>query len=352
MLLSKEEKIKYLGFNDFWFIVIGTIILSTITDYLFNGGSFIRYPLPEAIVNWSISLLFSIVNWMMMRAVMIRLRKQFPNFKKSLIRISVLFLVIILIIILVDRLGSFVLGLIFGSTYNHPSQLELLIPILLISIMTLSIYEAIYFYTQLKKSVREEEQAKQVIVEAQLDALRNQARPHFLFNSLNTLRDIIENDPKSEAIDFVDKLSDVYRFILESGNSNLITLRDEFKFAQAYMYIQSERFGDNIQLDWQVSVDHMNMKLIPMSVQLLLENAIKHNVISKAKPLTIRVYTEDDILIVQNNIQAKSTQLPSTKIGLDSLQKRYNLISGQSLIITDDNRDFKVGIPLIHSSNN
>lgn len=349
MSIFKNKRVDIIGFNDFWFVVVGILVLSQITDFLFNGGSFFRYSFLEAMVNWGLSAVFATFNWLIMREVMISLRRRFPEFKDNFKRIAIFFFFVVVTIVFVDRLGSFVLGRIFGESYNHPSSSQLLIPILLISVMTLAIYEAIYYYSRLKKFVQEEEQAKQVVVEAQLDALRNQARPHFLFNSLNTLRDIIENDPKDEAIQFVDKLSDVYRYILESGNVNLISLGEELKFAQAYLHVQSERFGVNLKINWDVQDDKLNAMIIPMSLQLLLENAIKHNVVSKAKPLYINVKTEMDKLIVENNLQLKSTQLASTKIGLDSIEKRYALISGSPLIVENDGSKFIVTIPLLES---
>jgi LytS/YehU family sensor histidine kinase len=213
--------------------------------------------------------------------------------------------------------------------------------------MIMAIYEAVYFYVRLEEFIREEEQAKQIIVTAKLDALRNQAQPHFLFNSLNTLRDIIDNDPKEDAQEFVDKLSDVYRFILDTGSANLVTLRDELKFAKSYIHIQSERFGDNLKLDWNISEKSLDSKVVPMSLQLLLENAIKHNVISRANPLEIVVKVDGDQLVIENKIQPKSTQLPSTKLGLKNIEKRYSLISEKIPTIVNDGEKFIVSIPLL-----
>jgi LytS/YehU family sensor histidine kinase len=216
--------------------------------------------------------------------------------------------------------------------------------------MTMAIYEAIYFYVRLKKSIREEEQTKQAIIQAQLDALRNQAQPHFFFNTLNTLRDIIDQNSKEDAKEFVDKLSDMYRFLLEAGNANLISLRDELKFAKAYIHIQSERFGDNLKLNWNITEASLDAMIVPMSLQLLLENAIKHNVISKAKPLEVTINIKDDYVIVDNRIQVKSTQVPSTKVGLKNIEKRYALITSKSVDIQNDGNQFSVSLPLLKTS--
>ena len=216
----------------------------------------------------------------------------------------------------------------------------------------MAIYEAVYFYGRLEQFIREEEQAKQVIVTAKLDALRNQAQPHFLFNSLNTLRDIIDHDTKDDAKKFVDKLSDVYRFILDTGSANLVSLRDELKFSKAYIHIQSERFGDNLKLVWDINDSYLDRNVIPMSLQLLLENAIKHNVVSRAKPLEIIVKVKEDQLIVENKIQPKSTQMRSTKLGLKNIEKRYSLISERIPAVINDGEKFVVSIPLLKSKRN
>jgi LytS/YehU family sensor histidine kinase len=216
--------------------------------------------------------------------------------------------------------------------------------------MTMAIYEAVYFYIRLKKSVREEEQAKQAIVQAQLDTLRNQAQPHFFFNTLNTLRDIIDQNSAEDAKEFVNKLSEVYRFILESGSANLISLRDELSFAKSYIHIQSERFGDNLKLNWHIPETSLDAMIVPMSLQLLLENAIKHNIISIAKPLLINVEIKNNQLVVSNRIQLKSTQIPSTKVGLKNIEKRYSLISSEPLAIENDGNQFIVSLPLLKLS--
>ena len=345
-----ERRIKYIGFDDFWFIIVGCIVSSLITDYLFNKGSFFQYPFIAAMANWSISLFFSISNWFIIRTIMIYLRKRYPDFKSHLKRISILFFTMISTILLVDQFGEMLLKHFFGNSYNHGERSFILIPIFLISTMIIAIYEAIYFYQQLKKSIQEEEQSKQMITQAHLDALRNQAQPHFLFNSLNTLRDIIDQDSKEDAKQFVNKLSDVYRFILESGSANLITLREEVKFAKAYLHIQSERFGKNLDFTWNVDESGLDTLIVPMSLQLLLENAIKHNVISRSTPLEIIIKTTTNHLSVENKIQAKSTQLASTKLGLKNIKKRYSLISDTPVNVSDTDGCFVVTIPLIESS--
>ncbi|WP_299241709.1 histidine kinase [uncultured Aquimarina sp.] len=352
MLFNKKKRIQYLGFNDVWFSVIGILILSLSTDYIFNN-SFGNYPLGLAFYSWTASLMVTICDWLIIRRILIFLRKKFPDFRDDVKRMVIFFFAIVITIFVVDYVGGHLIEYVYrlwGKNANYITQFKVFLPVTLLTIMIMAIYEAMYYYVRLKTSIRAEEQAKQVMIQAQLDTLRNQAQPHFLFNSLNTLRDIIDQDSKEDAKGFVDNLSDVYRFIIESGNSNLISLEKELKFAKAYIHIQSERFGDNLKLNWDIPKDKLASMIIPMSLQLLLENAIKHNIISKAKPLVIKVAIKENVLVVGNKIQMKSTQTPSTKIGLKNIEKRYQLISNKKPIIHDDGAYFTVSLPLLKSS--
>lgn len=349
MIVNRKKRREYLGFNDFWFMAIGVVLLGLAVDFIINN-SFARYPFEEALINVGISICFAICNWLIIREILIYLRKWYPSFRDNAKRIALFFISIVITVTLVDFGGNMLLSSIFGGTYNHVERSKILLPVILISTMTMAIYEAVYYYIRLKKSIREEEQAKQAIVQAQLDALRNQAQPHFFFNTLNTLRDIIDQNPKEDAKEFVDKLSDVYRFILESGNDNVISLREELKFAKSYIHIQVERFGENLKVNWNIPKTSLGSMVVPMSLQLLLENAIKHNVISKAKPLVINVAVEGDHLVVDNKIQSKSTQLPSTKVGLKNIEKRYTLISSKTIDVKNDGNRFVVSLPLLKGS--
>lgn len=351
-IFNKEKRIKYLGFNDFWFIVIGAFILSSITNYLFNDP-FQRPSLDLVLISWSVSLFVALCDWLVIRGIAITLRRLYPAFKDTFKRIAILFVSLIFAIILIDFVSGFLVAkflTFIGYPSTHMTSPKILVPVVLITIMVMAIYEAIYYNVRLQSAIREEEQAKQAIIQAQLDTLRNQAKPHFLFNSFNTLRDIIDVESKENAKEFVDKLSDVYRFILESGNENLTPLQKELKFVKSYVHIQKERFGDNLRVNWEIPEDRLLWHIVPMSLQLLIENAIKHNVASKAKPLIIDVIIENDQLVVSNKIQAKSTLIASTKIGLKNIEKRYALISNDSVEISNDGVDFRVSLPLLSTA--
>ncbi len=351
-LFNKKKRVQYLGFNDFWFSFIGILVISSITSFMFNDMS-TSNPLIVLLIRWGSCFFFTVFDWLIIRGVLIFLRRKYPDFKNDFKRIIYLFIAVIITTLTVDFFGGKFLTIFFklfdiNSTYSM--NLKIIVPIMIIIVMDMAIYEAIYYYIRLKKSIREEEQTKQVMIQAQLDTLRNQAQPHFLFNSLNTLRDIIDQDSKEDAKDFVDNLSDVYRFILESGSANLISLQKELKFAKAYINIQLERFGDNLKVEWNIPEAKLAAMVVPMSLQLLIENAIKHNIVSRAKPLIINIEIDENYLVIRNKIQAKSTKIPSTKIGLKNIEKRYTLISSKLPIIKNDGSQFMVSLPLLKLS--
>ena len=350
MLVNKKKRIKYIGFDDFWFSVIGILVISCVTAYFSNYSNEIL-SLTEVAFTWGFSLFLSIISWLIVRAIMVFLRKKYPYFQDDAKRIILFLLAIVGTVFFINFIGGTIISFIPGVNYvgGAPMIKGLLLSIL-ITIMIMAIYEAIYYNIRLKTSVREEEHSKQAIIQAQLDTLRNQAQPHFFFNTLNTLRDIIEQNSKEDATKFVDKLSDMYRFLLEAGNANLISLKDELKFSRAYVHIQSERFGDNLRLHWHIPEASLDAMIVPMSLQLLLENAIKHNVISRAKPLEVYIKIKNDYIVVDNKIQVKSTQLPSTKVGLKNIEKRYALITEKQIEIIDNGELFSVSLPLLKTA--
>ena len=350
MLFNKKKRIQYLGFDDFWFSMIGILIISFVTFYLFNP-SFEMISLTNAILSWIIGLVFTIIDWTINRSIMIFLRKKHAAFSNDAKRIILFFLAVTCTVVLVDFIGVSLLNSIPNvHVVHYESRFKQLLSIVVLTIMIMAIYEAIYYNIRLKKSIREKEQSKQILIQAQLDALRNQAQPHFFFNTLNTLRDIIDQNTKEEAKEFVDKLSDMYRFLLDAGNSNLISLREELKFCKAYIHIQSERFGGNLKLHWNIPEASLHSMIVPMSLQLLLENAIKHNVISRAKPLEVHINIKDYYVVVENIIQLKSTQLPSTKVGLKNIEKRYALITNKLVKIINNGTLFSVSLPLLKTT--
>jgi sensor histidine kinase YesM len=180
------------------------------------------------------------------------------------------------------------------------------------------------------------------------EALKNQIDPHFLFNSLNTLNGLIGFD-NERAREYVEKLSSVFRYTIQ--NKGITTLQEELDFTNSYAYLMKIRYGENFEIEHGISEKYLSYYIMPISIQLLIENAIKHNVISNKYPLTVRIYTtEQDILVVENAIRAKEFAAPSSGIGLANLCERYKLLfQKEVVIINSTDNTFRVEIPLIES---
>lgn len=205
------------------------------------------------------------------------------------------------------------------------------------------------------KAAMTQETTKQEIVAktetAKFESLKSQIDPHFLFNSLNVLTSLIGENPY-QAEKFTTKLSKVYRYVLEQRNKDLIPLSEELQFAQTYMELLGMRFEDAVQFEIPSTVSNAELKIVPLSLQLLLENAVKHNVVSSLKPLKVSIYEQDGYLVIENNINPKEAIGKSTKVGLRNIADRYGLITKKRVIVENDNKTFKVRIPLLIQMNN
>ncbi|MCL7763477.1 2TM domain-containing protein [Polaribacter sp. Z014] len=204
------------------------------------------------------------------------------------------------------------------------------------------------------KSAMTQETTKQEIVAktetAKFESLKNQLDPHFLFNSLNVLTSLIGENP-AQAEKFTTKLSKVYRYVLEQRNKDLVPIEEELKFAKTYMQLLEMRFEDAVKFNIPDSISNNDLKIVPLSLQLLLENAVKHNVVSSSKPLAISIYEEDTYLIIENNVNPKEAIGKSTKVGLQNIADRYGLITHKGVKIENNNKTFKVSLPLLYKMN-
>jgi two-component system LytT family sensor kinase len=187
-------------------------------------------------------------------------------------------------------------------------------------------------------------------LQSQLDSLKQQVNPHFLFNSLNTLSSLMRKDV-NKAEKFLDELSKVYRYLLRNNEGELINLSTELQFIESFVHLLKTRYGDALQMTISVDEVAKNLLLPPLTLQLLVENAVKHNIIDKQMPLLITLETDDQLwLSVSNNLQKKSISLPSNKVGLSNIAGKYKLLEQPSIIISETKEKFTVSIPLIKNN--
>lgn len=202
----------------------------------------------------------------------------------------------------------------------------------------------VLFFKNWKEAAVQQEKLKREQLALQYETLKSQVNPHFLFNNLNSLTSLISSNPE-KAIDFVKKLSEVYRYVLDQKNHELVALKTELKFVESYIYLHQIRFGTNLNI--QIDVDPKNFKVIPLSVQLLVENAIKHNEISDKKPLYIRLYTNDDQYLIVENVLQKKSGSEGSGMGIQNISDRYDFFTDKKVLITFNSERFKVSIPLL-----
>ena len=212
------------------------------------------------------------------------------------------------------------------------------------------VYETVFLVRDSESEMVRSAQLERAKVQAELEALKNQIDPHFIFNSLNTLSHLIEERP-AKAKQFNDNLADVYRYILQNKSRDLVLLREEMGFIKDYFSLLTIRFEDAVELKMLLQEDMLDKYLIPpISVQVLIENAIKHNEFSDLTPLSVSIMLKGDELIVHNKANKKTSRKPSSKIGLQNLNERYKLTTNKAISIQEDARDFMVKLPVLKIS--
>lgn len=226
-----------------------------------------------------------------------------------------------------QRLGSYVFGII-------------------ITVIIILAFHLFYFYKELNEKKVKEHQIVAKTETAKYESLKSQIDPHFLFNSLNVLTALIGENPE-QAEKFTTKLSKVYRYVLEQKNKDLVSLEEELNFARVYMDLLKMRFEDAVIFSIPEKVSNPSLKIMPLSLQLLLENAVKHNSVSEHAPLNITIEEQDGFLIVSNNYNPKTSLEKGTKVGLKNIVDRYALITQKKVTISKSNSHFIVELPLL-----
>ncbi|WP_035084588.1 2TM domain-containing protein [Aquimarina latercula] len=222
---------------------------------------------------------------------------------------------------------------------------DYIFPLLFTTVISL-FFHAMYFYKALQEKKVTEQKIIAGTASAKFDALKNQLDPHFLFNSLNVLTSLIDENPRM-AQKFTTSLSKVYRYVLEQKDKELVTVDEELKFAKTYMTLLKLRFEDSIIFEMLESAGNSEAKVVPLSLQILLENTIKHNVVMPDRPLHIKIYEDDGFLIVENNLQPKEVIKQSSGVGLGNVQQRYGLLTKREFSVFKTETAFIAKLPIL-----
>jgi two-component system, LytTR family, sensor kinase len=335
-----------LGFDDRWFRIIGIPLVGLVVPPIFFGRMFGFGQ--EYLFSAAISTFYTALYWHLCRMFFIWGNKKYPDvaqYPKRLMQIMVLCFITMLISC--NFMHLCIEQYIFSKEMHIVTNFQINAASFFCYFMIAGMYESMRYVMLWKKTSVENEQLQRENIQSQLDGLKSQVNPHFLFNSLNTLVNIIPEHPET-AVRFVQKLSKVYRYILEIRDTQTTPLSNELDFIHAYMFLLKERFGENISVKIDPSTEGvLDREIVPLSLQILFENAIKHNIISTEKSLLIEVSIENERLIVKNNLQRKNQVQEGTGVGLENIKNRYRLICNKEVDIIVTQHSFMVSLPLL-----
>lgn len=275
--------------------------------------------------------------------------RKFPGLSQSKKRIIAKCLVLFLIMTPSILLIFFVYDTfsILDYQLQTPHLLKGFVVGLSVNLIFETLYEADYVFTKYKESKTEKETIQQLSVAEEYDNLKSQVNPHFLFNCFNTLSSLISLD-KEKAEMFLNELSKVYRYLLRNNEESVSSVESEVKFIESYFKLLQTRHGEGVHLNMQIDKEYNVYMLPSLTLQLLVENAVKHNMISKTKPLMIDIFTTaGKKLVVSNNLQRKTVKVPSNKIGLENIRSKYELLQERGFQVIEDAKNFTVVLPLI-----
>ncbi|MCW3118525.1 MAG: hypothetical protein JWM28_2607 [Chitinophagaceae bacterium] len=306
---------------------------------------------------WSISFpliyVIGLLSWYSQVLYNAWIEKKFPSLAESgkriitkcLVYVVVMSPSVLFIFFLYDRLhilgysikeGDLKMGLILGVVVN---------------LIFVGLWEAIYIIKKYKESLADIELIEQMGTQQEFENLKNQVNPHFLFNCFNTLSSLISID-KKQAETFLDELSKVYRYLLRNNEDGISTLEKEVKFMHSYYRLLKTRYGDGLNLSIEIDKRYQPYLLPSLSLQLLVENAVKHNIVSKQQPLMLEIFTTaGNKLVVNNNLQKKQQKEKSTHIGLNNIRAKYKLMKQQGFQVVEGEKNFMVVLPLIWNDN-
>lgn len=332
-------------FKKFWQFVLANLVLGLIIALFMDG-----LDTPVKILIGSVwGALISITQWLGHAYFQYKIGEKISWLNQPLKRFIVtLFQIVVYSVIAFAVVQYAMYYFVVGSIPEYMKHLNStfwLYPIVISSLIAL-VLSAISFLKSWRKEVLEKERLKNEMLTYKYEALRNQINPHFMFNSLNVLTDLVYEDPK-KAVNFIHKFSDIYRYVLDSREKELIPLEEELNFIDKYIFLLKTRFENKLIINIDIT-PQPNEFIVPLALQLLIENAVKHNEVSTKNNLTIKVTRNDDnYLVVSNSIQPKNIGETSKKIGLKNLKQQYGFFTDLNVEVVEDKNNFIVKLPII-----
>ncbi|GAB4043821.1 sensor histidine kinase [Spirosoma jeollabukense] len=346
MTLSRDVKLRLFG--PFALFVFGRIF--------FRLKVFVGVPFLQQLQASTVALVCGYIGWELGRVAVQAIQRHYPGIPRTRQRLYRLVLVIVGLANVNSLLRSVInyvldIGVYKLSLIDHIETTGIQI---VYACVYVGVYEGMYLIQQWRQIYQEKEELMKTEWQARLDSLKNQVNPHFLFNALNALSALIDESP-AQASKFVDELSKVYRYMLQSNDRELTTLEAELGFIRAYAHLLQTRYGTGILVQINVPDQYLTYSIPSLSLQLLVENAVKHNIVASGKPLTIEITTtclpeaidQSTRLLVRNNLQRKNGQVISNRVGLSNISAKYHMLAKTDIMVQDQNGHFSVVLPLL-----
>ena len=328
---------------------IGVLIFIVIAVIEYNNGTLI-FERNEMLRDFGYNQLYTIVlymaNMVFFRELIRRFEGKFFTLRNFLIAIGGAIMITLSCLFLLRLVSQVLFGGVSIEEFLGNEQLSYYYVSFFISAVVTIIFYIVHYYKLRQETKVKEQRLIAGTASAKFDALKNQLDPHFLFNSLNVLTSLIEENPEA-ATKFTTSLSKVYRYVLEQKSKELVTVEEELKFAKLYMTLIKMRFEDSIVFTLPEKITQPDAKVVPLSLQLVLENAVKHNQVTPSKKLHIEIIEDQGLLKVINNVQPKQVIKESSGVGLRNIRQRYGLLTDRPVIIDQDAARFSIGLPLL-----
>jgi len=352
-LLNSKLKLPAYTNNDLW-VFLSVVPLSIIICNSILLGEIYFQKLSVFLSATGIYLVWMFFVFLVCGIIALRFLEKYPDLKDTRKRIvlATLSIMAVTAISITPLMYLYDEIALFEYTRVGYTHAGVVVISLISNIIITIIFEGLAAFERWKATLYETEQLKKENLRSQLQSLKDQINPHFLFNSINSLSSLIAEDPE-KAEEFLDEMSKVYRYLLRNNEDNLISLSMELQFINSYYHLLKTRYGEAINLIISVDSKCKETLVPPLTLQILLENAVKHNIISKEQPLEIKIICENnEKLIVKNNLQRKSVMVLSNQVGLENIAAKYKLLNQPEMVVMEENNEFVVIVHLIQPGKN
>ena len=325
-------------------VLVLVTLVSGVTRYLLWDDLGLKGEFPPETVGFS--FIFLVLSWEFFKGMERYMNRILPYSKGLALRITVQLVIGAMYMLLVNRLLFMVAGKYMEGSLSVMFSMTTYATFATLSFLINSIFFGKYFFSEWRKSLLRAERLEREKTQVQFDNLKNQLNPHFLFNSLSSLHSLIMDQP-TLASEYVTNLSKVYRYVLLHESKVTVPLREELEFIGHFIFLLETRFGKGIDISITVSEEAKQLGIVPVTLQILLENCVKHNAMDPEEPLRIQMMTEGNTLSVRNSLHPKVQVMESNGRGLEDLKKLYSFLSEEPGRFEFTDREFSVTIPLI-----